>query len=347
MHRDVIGSHVLHRGVLKRQVCMSNRQVLLYYAWSRPGETGAPITIIDDRFPAVFELRRLFYPRFERLSDPASVDQGIAGFLDHIQKPNFAAFAEQAEMQTGRPVIQVERVTDDGTTTPLDDALTAGIDTIVVISFDSFRTGQTATGAEIEAVRRFLSDPDHLIFVCPHHDIGEATEVSADQRIERQTAEYLHHGDRASPPRQGFGGFARTLLGGLGVPVENRYGLRPTVAADGSPAPIEAERSLDTLSLLHEVETFNLHPHLPQLERVGEAVGRMDVLARQPIDLTAPPHPFSEGGRTSFDALLQSRAETFAGRLLVCDTTMFSSTAGGLDSLRKLWSNVLLRPKRS
>jgi hypothetical protein len=97
---------------------MSGRQVLLYYAWSRPGETGAPLAIIDDRFPAIFELRRLFYPRFEALSDPA-VNQGIAGFLDHIQKPNFAAFAAQAQAQTGHPVTQVERVTDDGTATPL------------------------------------------------------------------------------------------------------------------------------------------------------------------------------------------------------------------------------------
>src|SRR5271154_2134375 len=119
---------------------MPGRQVLLYYAWSRPGETSAPFTVIDDRFPAVFELRRLFYPRFERLSDPASIDQGVAGFLDHIQKPNFAAFVEQAETQTGHPVIQVERVIDDGTATPLDDALIAGVDTIVVISFDSLRT---------------------------------------------------------------------------------------------------------------------------------------------------------------------------------------------------------------
>jgi hypothetical protein len=325
---------------------MSGRQVLLYYAWSRPAETGAPLAVIDDRFPAVFELRRLFYPRFEGLSDPASVDQGIAGFLDHIQKPNFAAFAAQAEAETGHPARQVERVSDDGTTRPLDDALIAGADTIVVISFDSLRTGQTASPLEVAAVRRFLSDPDHLIFVCPHHDIGEATEVAAAQRIERQTAEYLHHGDRASPPRQGFGGFARTLLAGLGVPVENRYGLRPAAAADGSPVPIEIERPLDTLGLLREVETFNLHPHLPQLERMGDAADRLEVLARQRIDLTAPRHPAVPEGRTSFDALLQSRPETFAGRLYVSDTTLFSSTAGGLESLRRLWSNLLLRARR-
>lgn len=72
----------------------------------------------------------------------------------------------------------------------------------------------------------------------------------------------------------------------------------------------------------------------------------MDVLARQHIDLTAPAHPAIREGRTSFDALLQSKPETFAGRLLVCDTTLFSSTAGGLDGLRRLWSNLLLWPKK-
>lgn len=326
---------------------MSGRQVLLYYAWSRPSETGVPLTVIDDRFPAIFKLRRIFYPRFEHLADASHIDQGVAGFLDHIQKPNFAAFVAQAETETGHSVIQIERVTDDGTVTPLNDALIADIDTIVVISFDSLRTDQAATVAETEAVRRFLSRPDHLVFVCPHHDIGETADVAADKRTERQTAEYLHHGDRANPPRQGFGGFARTLLAGLGVPmIENRYGLRPASAADGSPAPIEVERGLDALGLLQGVETFNLHPHLPQLERIGEAAGRMDVLARQLIDLAAPPHPALDEDRKTFDALLQSRPESFAGRVLVCDTTMFSSTAGGVNSLRRFWSNVLLRPKR-
>jgi hypothetical protein len=72
----------------------------------------------------------------------------------------------------------------------------------------------------------------------------------------------------------------------------------------------------------------------------------MDVLARQKIDLAAPPHPFTQAGRSSFDALLQSRADTFPGKLLVCDTTLFSSTAGGVENLRRLWANVLQRPKR-
>jgi hypothetical protein len=324
---------------------MRDRQLLLYFAWSRPAETGAPLTVIEDRFPAIFELRRLFYPKFEQLSDRGQVDQGITGFLDHIQKPNFQAFAEQTEALTGRKVIQIERIGDDGAVTPLNGALD-GVDSIVVISFDSLRTGQAATTAEVEAIRQFLDAPDHLIFICPHHDIGEATSSVEADRIERQLTEFRHHGDHAIPPRQGFGGFARTLLAGLGVPVENRFGLRPAAAPDGAPAPVEIDRALDELGLLRDVEAFHLHAHLPQLERTGPSTARMDVLARQKIDLTAPPHPFTRGGRSTFDALLQSRPDTFAGKLLVCDTTMFSSTAGGVDNLRRFWANVIQRPER-
>jgi hypothetical protein len=31
---------------------------------------------------------------------------------------------------------------------------------------------------------------------------------------------------------------------------------------------------------------------------------------------------------------------------LVCDTTLFSSTAGGVESLRRFWANVIQRPGR-
>jgi hypothetical protein len=319
------------------------RQVLIYFSWSRPGETGAPLTIIDDRFPAIFELRRLFYPKFEELADPARVDQGIGGFLDHVQKTNFIEFADQAGAETGCPVRQAERVADDGRIILLDEALLTGVDTVIVISFDSLRTSQAATPSEICAVQHFLTDPDHLIAVCPHHDIGDSSETPAGESDARWVAEHFHHGDKAIPPRQGFGNFARTLLAGLGVPVLNRFGLRPAVTTSGTPEPIDAERSLDRLALLAGVETFNLHAHLPQLERVDASLDRMDVLARQRIDMSAPAHPFTQDGRQTFDALLQSRPESFAGTILVSDTTMWSSTAGGLDNLRRFWSNVVKR----
>lgn len=322
---------------------MEGRRVLLYFSWSRPAEINAPLEVIDDRFPAIFELRRLFYPKLEQLSDRERVDQGIAGFLDHVQRVNFQAFADQTEELTGHKVMQVERIIDDGTVSPLD-ALLAGVDTAVIISFDSFRTDQAATAGEIEAAKKFLDDPDHLLFVCPHHSIGETATHEAS--AETQIAEYWHHGDHAIPPRQRFGGFANSLLAGLGVPVNNRFGLRPAIDANGAPAPAQIDRNIDELGLLEGVDGFNLHPHLPHLERVGRSTDTMDVIARQSIDATAPPHPFMQGGRRDFDAVLQSRPTTFKGKLWVCDTTLFSSTAGGVQNLRRLWANAVQRATR-
>jgi hypothetical protein len=39
---------------------MNDRKVVLYCSWSRPGETGAPLGVIDNRFPALFESRRFW-----------------------------------------------------------------------------------------------------------------------------------------------------------------------------------------------------------------------------------------------------------------------------------------------
>jgi hypothetical protein len=302
--------------------------------------------VIENRFPTLFESRRMGYPRFEELADPARFDQGIAGFLDYIMRSNFTAFVELAAALTGEPVSEIERVADDGAHTALDANVLDGVDTLIIISFDSFRTGQKAGDGEVDAVRAFLAEPDHLLFVCPHHDIGDVPDLSHDERVERQVADFLHHGDKTIPPQQQFGGFARSLLKGLGVPVENRFGLHPAAEADGSPSPIEIEPALDRLSLLKGVPTLNLHPHLPHFQRLGDAIAKLDVLARQKIDLMAPPHPFARD-RDTFDALLQSRPDAFAGSLLIGDTTLWSSTAGGVDSLRQLWTNVIKRPHRS
>jgi hypothetical protein len=322
---------------------MPGRNVLIYYAWSRPAEIGAPLEIIENRFPTLFESRRMLYPRYEELSDPARFHQSVAGFLDHILKQNFAAFVEFASRETGHPVVAVERVTDDQRLTPLDAALLQTVDTLVVVSFDALRTGQEPSEAEVEAVRDFLASPDHIAFICPHHDIGEVHGLDHAARVHRQEADFLHHGDKTIPPQQRFGGFARMLLAGLGMPVENRFGLHPAAEPDGSPAQIDVDHHLDRLQLLAGVRTFNLHPHLPHMERLGDAKTRLDVLARQKIDLNAPPHPFTADGRDSLDALLQSRPDVFAGTLLVGDATLWSSTAGGVDSLRQLWANVVRR----
>ena len=40
------------------------RKVVVYYARSRPAETGAPLGVIENRFPTLFESRRMGYPAY-------------------------------------------------------------------------------------------------------------------------------------------------------------------------------------------------------------------------------------------------------------------------------------------
>jgi hypothetical protein len=319
---------------------MAGRHVALYFAWSRPDEVAAPLGILEDRFPALF-VRRTFWPRFEQFADPAKFDQGIGGFLDNIQLANFKLFADLAASWSGNPVRRAERRTDAGLCA-LEGEFLAGVDTLIVISFDSSRTQQQASDAEIRAIRSFLGDPDHTLFICPHHDIGNADELPEGERLLRRELEFHHHGDPAIPARQSFGDFGISLLSELGLAVRNRFGLRPARLPDGSSAPLEIAAQFDRSGLMEGVTSFNLHAHLPHFERLGDSVAKLDVLARQPIDSSAPPHPFTTGGRWDFDTLLQSKAEVFRGRVLICDTTTWSSTAGGVDNLQRFWRNVVL-----
>jgi hypothetical protein len=324
---------------------MTGRQAAMYFAWSRPDEDSAPLETLEDRFSALFEARRMNWPRLEHLADPKAFPQGIAGFLDHVLRGGFEMSIDLGRSLTGNAVRTAQRRTGVAQT-PLDSAWLAGVDTLIVISWDSLRTGQQASPQEIDAIRTFLDDPDHALFLCMHHDIGEVGELPPDQRLHRQELEFHHHGDRGVPARQRYGGFALSLLAGLGLPVRNRYGLRPAKTAEGQPAPLAIERPLDRLGILEGVSTFNLHPHLPHFEPLDGGGGKFEVLARQPIDLEAPPHPFVEAGNTEIVSLLQSRPEIFPGQILVSDTTLWMSTAGGLPSLQRYWSNIYQRPRR-
>jgi hypothetical protein len=319
---------------------MSGRNVLMYFPWSRPDEENAPLGSLDNRFGALFELRRLQWPRYEALADTEHFNQGIAGFFDNILLQNYSQFREDMRIRSGNPVRIVERYTSQGKGTLLDRDFLDGVDILIVASFDSQRTGQCPNESEVAAMRDFLDDPGHTLFVCPHHDIGNVEGVLSDEVLRTQEVEFHHHGDIGIPGQQRLGGFAKSLLHELGVPVINRFGLRPAKMLDGAPAPIQINRQADRFNLLQGVKNFHLHPHLPHLEMLGESPQKLDVLVEQFIDLGAPPHPFVEQGRKTFDALLQSKPNVFAGRLLVCDATLWTSTNGGLASLRQFWANA-------
>jgi hypothetical protein len=318
-------------------------KILMYFPWSRPDEEGAPLGDLNNRFGALFELRRLQWPKFEDFSDAANFDQGIAGFFDNVLLQNYFLFREDMRVRSGNVVRIVERCTSDGKVTPLDGEILDRVDVLIIVSFDSQRTGQHPSESELAALRKFVDDPSHTLFVCPHHDIGDVDGVPGNEVLARQEVEFHHHGDIGIPGQQRLGGFAKSLLRDLGVSVSNQFGLRPAKMPDGSAAPIKINTRADRFNLLQGVRTFHLHPHLPHLEMLGDSPQKLDVLVEQSIDLAAPPHPFVKEGRKTFDALLQSKANVFGGRLLICDATLWTSTNGGLGSLRQFWVNMTRR----
>lgn len=312
------------------------RRVGMYFAWDRTAESGAPLGDLNNRFPALFELRRLFWPRYEGMAEVSS-GQGIEGYLEAVFLRNFARFGEQAAEVTGRPVDYLERRTATGETL-LTDALMDKYDTLIIISFDS-HCSQAITGAEAEALRGFLARPEAALFVCPHHDIGDTGDLAADRVLERQTAEFRHHGDITLPGQQRTGGFALSVMAELGAPIRNRFGLRPAITDHGDPAPFHLAAE-DRQGLLANVPYLNLHPHLPHFERLGAAETALEVLVRQVVAADAPAHPVIPPGEL-FDSVLQARPEAGLGRLTVCDTTLWTSVFGGIEGLQIFWKNVV------
>jgi hypothetical protein len=320
---------------------MIGKNILMYFPWSRADEEGAPLGNLNNRFGALFELRRLLWPKFEYLADIEHINQGIAGFLDNVLLQNYSLFREDMRIRSGNVLRIAERCASDGKVTLLDGDFLDSVDILIIVSFDSQRTGQRPNESELAAIRKFLEDPRHTLFVCPHHDIGNVDGVPGNEVLAMQEVEFHHHGDLGIPGQQRFGGFARSLLRDLGISVSNRFGLRPAKMPDGSPAPIQVNSQADRFNLLQGVRTFHLHPHLPHFEMLGDSPHKLDVLVEQSIDLEAPPHPFIKQGRKTFDAMLQSKPNVFGGRLLICDATIWSSAAGGLGSLRQFWANMI------
>ena len=142
------------------------RRIVMYFAWDRTAEAAAPVSVLDDRFPALFEVRRLLWPAYEALGNAQIPEQGIAGFIDHIFLPNYRLFAQLTESWTQQPVRVRHRRSNAGPIL-LDRELLGECDTLIIISFDTRHSGQEVTPAEATVVREFLARPDHTVCVCP------------------------------------------------------------------------------------------------------------------------------------------------------------------------------------
>jgi hypothetical protein len=128
---------------------------------------------------------------------------------------------------------------------------------------------------------------------------------------------------------------------GLGVPVENQYGLRPaTLPGTSSTVPLSITGDLDSRGWLEGVKTFVFHMHLPHYAVTTDDPKAIRVLARQPIDMSKP-HPFIEVGNREFNMFLwMPPTGKRAGDILLADSTIFTTLFGGDASLERFWKNL-------
>lgn len=320
-----------------REHTPGRRRVSIYVPWSYPAEAGRNPAELDNRFSTMTEVRRASWPAYEdpQWSDPLRFQQGIAGSLE-LFFWGWVAFQQFVEETTGHAVPVYQRVDQAGFRTLLDERVLADTDTLFVFGLDHMITGQDATPEEIEALRRFLTREGTCLVLSPHHDVGASDDLTV------RDMEYHHHGDALVPRQQRFARYVRCLMQGLGVPVENRYGLRPAVQGANKIAPLSVAGDLDAKGWLEGVTSFNFHMHLPHYAVTTDDPNIIHVLGRQPIDMSRPPHPFTEAGNTEFNAFLwMPPSGERAGDVLLADVTVFSTLFGADESLRAFWRNIV------
>jgi len=311
------------------------RRFSVYWTWSYPWEANRDVADMDNRFSTMTEVRRVGWPNYESVEYSEKMFlQGIAGTLElfHLSLVNFQTLVGEA---TGQPVAVYQRIDQAGQRLPIDERILTDTDTLMVFGLDHLVAEQEASEDEIEALRNFLKREGTCLILGPHHDVG----VSADLK-ERQM-EYTHHGDLLVPRQQRFGKYTRSLMKGLGVPVENRYGLRPaTVNGTRRTVPLSVNGDLDARGWMTDVATFVFHMHLPHYALTTEDPKAIHVLARQPVDMSNP-HPFTEAGNKEFNMFLwMPPIGERAGDILLADSTIFTTLFGGDESLQRFWKNL-------
>ena len=321
-----------------RKYTAGKPRVSIYWTWSYPWEANRDLTEMDNRFSTMTEVRRVEWPNYESIEFSEKMFlQGIAGTLElfHLGLLRFQRCAGEI---TGHPVAVYQRIDQAGQKLPLDDRVLDVTDTLMVFGLDHMVTEQEAAPEEIEAVRQFVSREGTSLILGPHHDVG----VSSD--LKERAIEYAHHGDPLVPRQQRFGRYTRSLMKGLGVPVENRYGLRPaTVKGTNRLQPLVMSNDLDSRGWLEGVATFNFHPHLPHYAVTTSDNKSIRVLAKQPIDMSHP-HPFTEAGNREFNMFLWMPPDgKRAGDILLADSTIFTTLFGGDESLERFWKNIVTK----
>jgi hypothetical protein len=327
----------VYNQILKqRPYIKGKRRFSVYWTWSYPWEANRDVTELDNRFSTITEVRRVGWPAFESIEFSEKMFlQGISGTLELFHL-SIVRFQEVIESVTEQPVQVYQRIDQAGQRLPIDERILADTDTLMVFGLDHMITEQEADPAEIEALKQFLKREGTCLILGPHHDVGFSEDLNQRQQ------EYAHHGDPLVPRQQRFGKYTRSLMEGLGVPVENRFGLRPATikGTNNQLVPLVKQMDFDKHGLLNGVNTFNFHMHLPHYAVTTDDPNLIHVLARQPIDMSHP-HPFIEAGNREFNMFLwMPPTNERPGDILLADSTIFTTLFGGDESLERFWKNL-------
>lgn len=313
------------------------RRMSIYWTWSYPWESNRDLTVMDNRFSTMTEVRRVLWPAYETPEwDEKHFLQGIEGTLELFHRSTLS-FQKLVNETTGHPVAVFQRIDQAGYMLPIDERILADTDTLMIFGLDHLASEQEATPVEIIAIREWLKRDGTCLLIGPHHDVGFTND------LEQRQMEYNHHGDALVPRQQRFGRYTRSLLTAFEIPVINQFGLRPAlVKGTKNIAPLTINKDLDKLDLLKGVTTFNFHPHLPHYALTTDDTKNIHVLARQPVDLDRS-HPFTEAGNTEINALIwMPPKDSRAGHILMADSTIFTTLFGGTDSLENFWRNLAM-----
>src|SRR5690349_21205094 len=157
----------------------AGRRFTIYWTWSYPWEANQDVTVLDNRFSTMTEVRRVAWPAYETLEHSAKMfQQGITGTLELFHL-SLVRFQELAGEVTGHPVAVYQRVDQAGQRLPLDERVLADTDTLMVFGLDLIVTDQEAGRDEIEALREFSKREGTCLLLGPHHDVG----ASPDFRV--------------------------------------------------------------------------------------------------------------------------------------------------------------------
>ena len=243
---------------MPRKYTPGRRRVSIYVAWSYPAEANRDVTVLDNRFSTMTEVRRVAWPQYEAppYGDPLMFSQGIAGSLELF----FRAWDAVPEMRRRihrHPVPVFQRVDQAGYRLPLDERVLDDADTLLVFGLDHMVTKQEAAPEEIEAVG--ISSRARA----PAFFSGRITMSASRDDLKERAMEYAHHGDALVPRQQRFGKYTRSLMKGSDT---GREPLRPS--------PRDGRGNKENRAALHRSrprharlaqwrDAFNFHMHLP------------------------------------------------------------------------------------